>query len=59
MCEATGESFDTKWFYYLLVARLFSAICLPGLWSLPFVSFFSPLLECFLSIKFGKVSSFK
>jgi hypothetical protein len=39
------------------VARLFWAVCLPGLCSLPFVSFSLPLLGCFLSIKFGRVSS--
>jgi len=30
---------------------------LPGLWSLPFVSFSLPFFGCFLFVKFGRVSS--
>ncbi len=43
---------------YALVARIFWPVCLPGLWSLPLVSFSSPCLGRFLLIKFGRVSSF-
>ncbi len=39
------------------MARLFWAVCLPGLWSLPVVSFSLPCLGAFFSIKFGRVSS--
>jgi hypothetical protein len=48
-------------FWYLVVplppcvvAGLFWAIFLPGLWSLPFVSFSLPFLGCFLFMKFGR-----
>jgi len=33
MFHVTGESFGTKWFPYLFVARLFWAVCLAGLVS--------------------------
>jgi len=33
------------------VARLFRAVGLPGLWSLPLVSFISPFLGCFPFLK--------
>jgi hypothetical protein len=36
MLQAIGGGFGTHWFPYLLVARLFSAVWLPGLWSLFF-----------------------
>ncbi len=44
-------------FLCLLVAHLFWAVWLPGLWSLPPCFFFSPFLGWFLFMKFGRVSS--
>jgi hypothetical protein len=43
MLHATGGGFST----YLHVACLFWAVCLPGLWSLLFVSFSLPFLGAF------------
>jgi hypothetical protein len=42
MLHATGGGgggFGTQWFHFLIVARLFGAVCLPELWSLPLVFF--------------------
>ncbi len=36
-----GGGFNTQWFPCLLVAHLFWAVCLPGLWSRPLVLFLS------------------
>jgi hypothetical protein len=43
--------------HFLLVAHLCWPVGLPGLWSLAPCFIFSPFLGCFLSMKFGKVSS--
>jgi hypothetical protein len=56
MLHATGGGFGLYWCPSLLVVCLVWAACLPGLWSLPLVSFLS--LGAFFLFKFGKVSSF-
>ncbi len=47
LLHATREGFGSQWSPFLLVAHLCWAVCLPGLWSLPLVSFSLPLLGAF------------
>jgi hypothetical protein len=52
ICITTGGRFSSYWCLFLLVACLVWAACLPGLSSLPLVSFLS--LGVFFLFKFGK-----
>jgi len=47
MLHATSGGFGTQWFPFLSLPRLFGVFCLPGLWSLHFVSFSLPFLGAF------------
>ncbi len=47
MLHATGGGFSIYCFLFLHVAHLFWVVCLPELWSFPFVFFYIPFLGAF------------
>ncbi len=56
MFHGIGGRYDSQW-CPVLVACLFWAVCLPGLWSLSLVSFSLPFIGCFLFIKLPSLQS--
>jgi hypothetical protein len=57
LLHATGGGFGSWWLPFLLVAHLCWAVLIARTFVLAPCFLFSPFLGCFLSIKFGRVSS--